>query len=262
MFRTPAIGVNSGSTASFRRDSGFKGLRSYMKQPWQRDNPRTRGGFTLLEILIAVFIFALIVSAIFTAYRGTFNVIEDTESQEDIYHMARVALERIIGDLEAAYSPESARNREADRATSEPVLFQGGTREINDLRCSELRFLSLAHLSFSDERPLAQPAEIAYYGAAAGIDGTVLDLYRSDTLLTHERAEPETGGLLLCKGLSTVDILYYDADGNPSESWNSVEGASEGKLPSRVSVRLEFPNPTDPERPLRFMTGVAIPMGG
>jgi len=233
-----------------------------MKQRGQPVNPGTRGGFTLLEILIAIFIFALIVSAVFTAYRGTFTVIEDTESREDIYHMARVALERIIEDLEAAYVPESAQNPEPDRTTPQPVLFQGGKKEINDLPCSELRFLSLAHLSFSDEKPLTQPAEIAYYAAAAGIDGKVLDLYRSDTLPAREKPESGAGGLLLCRGLSSVDVVYYDAEGEPHESWDSLEGASEGKLPSRVSIVLEFPNPADPERPFRFMTGVAIPMGG
>lgn len=217
------------------------------------------GGFTLLEILIAIFIFALVVSAIFAAYRGTFNIIDDTESQEDIYQMARIALERIAGDLEAAYFPELAHTPETDQATT--VWFEGEKKEIRDLRCGELRFVSLAHLTFSDEKSLAEPAEIAYY-AAAGSDEEGLDLYRSDTMLTRETPESGTGGLLICRGLSSIDFIYYDSGGQPHESWDSDEGATKGKLPSRVSILMQFPNRTDPDRPFRFMTGVAIPMGG
>ncbi len=217
------------------------------------------GGFTLLEILIAIFIFALVVSAIFAAYRGTFTIIDGTESQEDIYQMARIALERIAGDLEAAYLPELAHTPETDQATT--VWFEGEKREIRHLSCGELRFVSLAHLTFSDEKSLAEPAEIAYY-AAAGSHEEGLDLYRSDTSLTRETPESGTGGLLICKGLSSIDFVYYDADGQPHESWGSDEGATKGKLPSRVSILMQFPNRTDPGRPFRFMTGVAIPMGG
>jgi general secretion pathway protein J len=234
---------------------------SNMGKTTEAGNQKMEGGFTLLEILIAIFIFALIISAVFTAYRGTFNIIDETESQEDIYQMARIALERITGDLASAYFPEATQTGKADQADSEPILFHGEKSGIGDLRCGELRFLSLAHLDFSDEKCLAEPAEIAYYGATGSEEG-VLDLYRSDTSLARERPESGTGGLLLCKGLSSIDFIYCDAEGEPHEDWDSDEGFSKGKLPSRVSIMMEFPNPKDPERPYRFMTGIAIPMGG
>jgi len=233
-----------------------------MKKMRKAGNQKCEEGFTLLEILIAIFIFTLIVSAIFTAYRGTFNIIENTESQENIYHMARVTLDRMTRDLEAAYFPESTQNPETDQTAPDVGIFQGEKKEINDLPCGELRFSSLAHLTFSDEKALAEPAEIFYYAVATGTKKDLLDLYRSDTSLTRGRPESVTGGLLLCKGLSSIDLMYYDAEGEAHESWDSVESGSKGKPPSRVSILLEFPNSTDPERPFKFMTGVAIPMGG
>jgi len=232
-----------------------------MEKAPEAGNQKMQGGFTLLEILIAIFIFALIVSAVFAAYRGTLNIIDETESQENIYQMARIAMERITGDLASAYFPETTRSSEADQTLPEPAFFQGEKTYMEDLRCGQLRFLSLAHLTFSDEKSLVEPAEIAYYGAT-GVDGDVFDLYRSDTSLTRERPESGTGGLLLCKGLSSIDFIYYDAEGESHENWDSDEGPSKGKLPSRVSILMEFPNRTDPERPFRFMTGIAIPMGG
>ncbi|MBW2345581.1 MAG: prepilin-type N-terminal cleavage/methylation domain-containing protein, partial [Deltaproteobacteria bacterium] len=41
-------------------------------------------GFTLLEIMIAIFIFASVLSTIFISYTGTFNIIDKTESRSNI----------------------------------------------------------------------------------------------------------------------------------------------------------------------------------
>jgi len=243
------------------RESGNPYFCDHMKRIGTAENPNSAGGFTLLEILIAVFLFALIISAVLTAYRGTLNIIDETESQEDIYQMARIAMARVTGDLESAYSPETFQPSETGEETSDPSLFKGEKKYIEGLRCGELRFISLAHLTFSDKKSLAESAEIAYYGKT-GTDKDVLDLYRSDTLPTRERPEPGTGGLLLCKGLSSIDFIYYDSKGEPHENWDSDEGPSKGRLPSRVSILMEFPNRKDLERPFRFMSAIAIPMGG
>ena len=59
-------------------------------------NPK---GFTLLEVLIAMSIFAVVLSMLYTVYTGTFRNIEETESQADLYQMARIVLERMTEDL-------------------------------------------------------------------------------------------------------------------------------------------------------------------
>lgn len=218
-------------------------------------------GFTLLEIVIAIFIFALIVSTVLGVYRGTFAIMDETETQEDTYQTARIALERITSDLACAYLTEAGRSPRTDPLDSEEVLFHGEAKETGGLPCGELRFLSLAHLDFSEQRPLAEPAEITYYGATDQEKG-LLHLYRSDTSLSREKPESGTGGVILCKGLSSIQFTYYDANGQSHEDWNSSDGPFKGKLPARVAIRMEFPNPRDMKSPYRFMTGVAIPMGG
>jgi len=232
-----------------------------MNRCGNRHNQEMTEGFTLLEILIALFIFAMVASAIFTAYRGTLSMMAATESQEDLYQMARIAAERITGDLESAYFNGEEPSSETDQETPDRVLFQGERKEIQDVRFSELRFVSLAHLTFSDENSLAQPAEISYYAVAGSEEGQ-LDLYRSDTSITHERPESGSGGVLLCRGLSAIDFVYYNAGGEAHESWDSYEEPFKGELPTRVTILLEFPNRGDPDHPLRFTTGVALPMGG
>jgi len=222
---------------------------------------RVSPGFTLVEVLIAIFIFALVASAIFTTYTGTFRIIDVSESRADIYEMAGIALERISEDLESAYLSNITQIPGSDEANPEMVLFVGEKKELMGRSCGALRFLSLAHLTFSEEEPVAEPTEIVYYVAAIGEEG-LLELYRSDTPLSRERPDSESGGLLLCEGLSSIDFTYYDSDGEPHETWDAKEGESKGKLPSRISISMEFADSTNPDTPYKFKTGVALPMGG
>jgi len=242
---------------------GLGDFLSLMNSKFQISNFKFRvsPGFTLLEVLIATFIFALVASAIFTAYTGTFRIIDESESRADIYEMAGIALERISEDLESAYLSNMAQTPGSDKANSEMVLFVGEKKELMGRSCGSLRFLSLAHLTFSEEEPVAKPTEIVYYVATKGEEG-LLELYRSDTPLGHERPDSESGGLLLCEGLLSIDFTYYDSDGEPHETWDSEEGESKGKLPLRISISMEFADSTNPDTPYKFMTGVALPMGG
>jgi len=218
-------------------------------------------GFTLLEVLIAVFIFALVASAIFTAYTGTFRIIDESESRADICEMAGMALERISEDLESAYIANVEHTPGSDKANPAMVMLVGEKKELMGRSYGTLRFLSLAHLTFSEEESVAKPTEIVYYVTARDGEG-LLELYRSDTPLSHERPDAESGGLLLCEGLSSIGFTYYDSEGEAHETWDSGEGESKGKLPSRVSISMEFADSTNPGTPYKFMTGVEIPMGG
>jgi len=222
---------------------------------------KVQKGFTLVEILVAIAIFGLIALAVFPVYRGTFRIIDETESEEDIYQMARIALERIGGDLSSVCRLEAIRGNEPEETPAESILFRGEKKDLGDLRCEDLRFVSLAHLDFTDRRSVAEPAEITYYGAARS-DGEAFDLYRSDTLLVRERPESGAGGLVLCKGLSSIQFIYYDSQGEAHEEWDSSVGSFKGALPERVVVVMEFPNPANQDKPFRFRTGVAIPTAG
>lgn len=53
-------------------------------------------GFTLIEILIAIFIFAIVVTTIFGSYRSVFGDVETLGKGTALYEMARNCLERMF----------------------------------------------------------------------------------------------------------------------------------------------------------------------
>jgi prepilin-type N-terminal cleavage/methylation domain-containing protein len=220
----------------------------------------TTKGFTLLEILIAIFILATVLSTIFAAYTGTFRVIRETEARTDVYAMARVALSRIQEDLESAY----VYSREApdeDSSFTEEVPFVGEDKTIEGSDADSLRFLSRARILLAEEDIHSGLTEIRYY-VKESEERKGLVLYRSDTPEFQEKPEPETGGATLCEGLSAVRFTYVDQEGNEYDSWDSFGKESGRRLPAMVSVLLEFVNETRPDAPVKFRGGAAIPLAG
>ncbi len=220
-----------------------------------------QSGFTLIEILIAIAIFATILTTIYGSYTGTFRVIDDTESQAEIYRMARIAMERMVEDLESVYIQKGNQHAssEGDRASS--FQFLGEEGEIMGRRADKLRFISSAHIDFSGKDPGHGATQIGYYLKESG-DGEGFILYRADNPLFKETypSDEESEGLVLCEGLASVAFTYYGEDGQAFNNWDSTAGGMEDKIPKAVSITLEFKNTINPELPIRFMTSVALPM--
>lgn len=221
--------------------------------------PMTLAGFTLLEILIATLILAVVLSIIFVSYRGTYRNIEETSAQAEIYGMARVALERITEDLESVYMIEAAATAPSGGGGPPPGRFVGADAQIDGRSADTLRFLSRAHLVFAGSERGSGTAEIVY-SVTKSVEGDHFLLYRSDTAELEETSKDGDQGLILCDNLHSVNITYYDEKDQTHDHWNSTENEFKDRLPRRVAILLEFVNPSNPEIPLRFETGAALPM--
>ena len=219
------------------------------------------GGFTLMEVLIAVFILAVVLSMIYASYTGTLRNVEDVESQAEIYRMARIAMERVAEDLgSTVYASPKEGNPEAAQADVLALRFVGEAKDIDGRRADTLRFASLAHLALEEEGAGAGPAEIVY-GVREGEDGNGLVLYRSDIPILMGGAGDQPEGLILCDGLYSIRFIYYDEQGEEYDRWDSSEGTLQGRPPARVGIELAFGDASK-EAPLRFLTGVALPTAG
>jgi general secretion pathway protein J len=218
-------------------------------------------GFTLIEILIAILIFVVVLTTIYASYTGTFRVIDDTESQAEIYRMARIAMERMLEDLESVYIQKGNQHASSEGDRGSSFQFFGEEREIMGRRADTLRFTSSAHIDFSGKDPGHGATQIGYYVKERN-DGEGFVLYRADNPLFRETYpfDEESDGLVLCEGLTSVAFTYYGEDGSVFNSWDSTTEGMENKIPKMVFISLEFQNTLNPELPIRFMTSVALPM--
>jgi len=216
---------------------------------------KNQAGFTLLEIIVALLIFAVIVSVIYPAYTGTYRNIDVAETQAEIYEMARITLIRIIEDIESTYIP-----RESDISgdSENTETFTGQSDYLGGRRADRIRFFSKSHIDITDSLVEGGDAKIAYYPLQK--EDESISLYRSDTPGNLEWPEENTKGWIICEGLYSISFTYTDKNGNTYDDWDTSVGNSRNKLPSIIHITLEFIDKDDPETPLIFSTAVAVPL--
>jgi len=221
-----------------------------------------KSGFTLAEILIAIFIFAVVLTVIYTSYTGTFRVVGETESQAEIYRMARITMERMLEDLESTYIPKGEGNTKSEEDPLKSFQFVGRDQEIKGRSADTLRFISRAYINLSGQDEDTGKTEIGYY-VKANEQGEDFVLYRSDRPMFKEGflLEADYGGVVLCEGLVSVNFTYYEEKGEALENWDTASDDLRNTIPRMVSILLEFANPLNPETPLRFTTSVSLPIG-
>jgi general secretion pathway protein J len=207
-------------------------------------------GFTLIEILIAIFILAIVLSTIYAAYTGTFRIIKASEYDSDIYTMARTTMERMVKDL-GAISAHKGRFE----LISKPTLL--GEKEF-----PSLSFTSTGHVEFSDKGIPSGTSTISYF-VEEDNENKVYTLFRDDVLISKpDKQETPRGGFVLCERLQSLTYKFYDTAGKEYDTWDSSSD-SEGqknKAPSMVSIHLYLVNPDDQDRPYKFMTKVFLPI--
>lgn len=212
-------------------------------------------GFTLVELLFAIFIFAIVISSVYGSYRATFHIVNGSEFQLDMSHRARVVLQRISEDLYSIVAGPGG-------------VLRGETNEYSGVRGDNLSFVSSAHLVLKKSDTQSGHALIEY-SVEADEGGDFLNLYRSDTLLLpgidSEGDEPQKH--LLCRGLQGLRFTYVNEDGTETDEWQSDEGAVANEdggqetpfLPNLMYVELSFAESSESENNTVFKTGIALP---
>jgi general secretion pathway protein J len=212
-------------------------------------------GFTLLEIMIAIFIFAVVITTIFTSYSAISSGNEIIDQNTASYEMATNCLNRMIIDLRSihlslppGYSPPAIGDP--------PELYRivGDKFDIQGTAFPRLRFTSLAHISFGEKRE-SGIAEIVYYVQAADDGNHVLK--RADKLYPYGEFEEKPGDPVLCENVKSLAFKYYDKEGTEYDQWDS-DGEDLGySTPSAIGIKLELAEGTDS---LAFETMVNLPV--
>jgi len=207
-----------------------------------------RQGFTLLEILIAISIFAMVIALAYSSYNATFHIINSAEAQTETYSKARITMERIRGDLESFYPGEE-------------ILFKGKQETLGNHRADTLQFLSTAHIRLHPDSAPRGPVLVNYH-VMEDPDSDSLLLFRSTQPVTDELEEKDVmnGALLLCDNLLEVAFDYQNKDGENVEGWGEEEGEeNEATLPELITISLRFKDTKEDTGGTLFQTGIRLP---
>jgi general secretion pathway protein J len=221
-------------------------------------HPRTKrstGGFTLLEILLAIFIFSILVTTVF----GSFAVLSDgadvLKLDTGLRQAARTSLERITQDLKQIHFalPPQYRKPEFNDDPNEYRLV-GAQADVGNADFDQLRFTSLAHISFQGD-PRLGIARIIYYPAELTPDHWVLR--RADHLYPYPDFEPSEQDPILCEDLLEFKLTFFDDEGADFDRWDTESDDHDYASPRAIAITLKTGTA---ERSVTLATKVDLPV--
>jgi general secretion pathway protein J len=200
-------------------------------------------GFTLMEILVATAILAIVVTTVLASFNSVFSTTEVLDESADIYEMAKNCLKRMTLDLESIhvtqrplYKPPEFDQPPDPYRIAATVEDTGGTGF-----AQTLRFASRAHVGF-EKSPREGIAEIIYY-VKSGEDGH-LTLKRADNLYPYPEFEKKGSDPALCKYVKSLSFKFYDKEGIEFDVWDSDSEEFGYATPKAIAIKLELANRT------------------
>lgn len=209
-----------------------------------RTDPKPRGlsalsrGFTLLEIITAVFILAVVVSLVVGTFDGIYEGADRINMGTDLHEMGNACLDRMSKDLQSVHVASYPRYRPPDIDDDPEIYhFKGEKRSTGGQSFGWLRFTSMAHLPFNQQ---AQEgiAEIVYY--VQQTDDSAYILRRADKLYPYpEQFEESDTDPIMCEHLLGLEIVYFDAAGREYDEWDSESDDMANSTPRAVGITIK-----------------------
>ncbi len=238
-----------------RRDAG--GLARLVA----RRRGRAWAGFTLVEVLIAIAILAMISTLLFTSFSSLKRSKDGVRRVSERHREGRMAISRVARELQSAYI-----SRHLPPDINQAVVRTAfiGTQ---GAPADRIDFNAFVHRRMDRDARESDQAELSYFGMASETERGVFDLVRrTNPKLDHE---PEKGGRvqILATDIDLFDLRYLDPlTGLWVEEWDSTESIKQfDRMPLQVRVILILNGGARVSQgrgrdPLTFATKVSIPL--
>jgi general secretion pathway protein J len=183
--------------------------------------------------MLALAILGFVTAIMWGSFSQTATNKKAIEAAQDRTHTVRVALLRMVREIEMAYLSASENTALSDRRT----FLIGASRSDVD----ELQFSSFAHQRMRAGVAEGDTSLISYYGERDPEDRRVLNLMRRETRrLQAENPSTILGeAYILCPDVSRLKIQYYDHKLKEwVNEWSTLNASGNQYLPTHVRITL------------------------
>lgn len=214
---------------------------------------RSRRAFTLLELIVAMALVAIVATSLYAALAISFNARNSARAQTEVMGSAMIALDIVEQDFRNAVPP--------DGTLTAP--FVGSMQRIGLGSVATVSFCTVARDPVAiDEsgnvNPFFDSRRWVEISAVDTGDGLTLIRRIQRNLLTESAFEVEEEPLIT--GLASFEVRYFDGY-DWLEEWDSeLQG---DVMPLAVEIVLEFdqPAPGGPDRNYRLRQVIPLPCG-
>jgi general secretion pathway protein J len=223
---------------------------------------RAARGFTLVELLVAIVVLSLISVLIYNAFASMKRSREGIERVDDRYREGRLAMTRMVRELQSAYISLHAPINTSLLVQRTAFIASTGTP------ADRLDFNSFSNRRIDKNSHVSDQCELSYFGSANPEISGVTDLARR--ISTTLDLEPKKGGRVevLATDIDLFDLQYLDpVTGNWVETWDTTQSVTgqPARLPVQVRIVLVLNGGSRQgyqrgQGRIRLVTKVALPI--
>ncbi len=200
------------------------------------ENAIKENGFTLIEILVALFLFSIVITIVFASFKELAYSATRVGESGAAYDMVNPCLLRVTTDLESVFVHQRPGYVEPDfNSDPDPFRVEGSGETVGDSIYPVIRFASLAHLAI-DRDTRQGISEIVYY--VDDNDGELV-LRRSDRIGFQEEFEKKKSHPVICRKIKKMTVAYFDASGESHDDWDSESDEYGYATPSHIEITIE-----------------------
>ncbi|MBC7171309.1 MAG: prepilin-type N-terminal cleavage/methylation domain-containing protein [Polyangiaceae bacterium] len=217
---------------------------------------RSRLGITLIEVMVAISIFSIVATLVYSAFIQTARHKANLELDLDRHHVIEAALERMARELSMAFV--SAQKNPSPSLVTMNSAFIGTDRGRRD----RVDFTSFSHRRLFRDAHESDQNEISYFLASHPTrSGELVLARREQNRIDHD---PTKGGRvqILLEGIKELEFEYLDPTTHIWQMRLSTQNAADqpNRLPSQVKIRIRVEDPRDPRRTVVFGTRAVLPL--
>lgn len=194
---------------------------------------RLARGFTLMEVMIAVAITALMGTVVAMAFQTGFHAKEVVEADADRYRMLRTAMNRMAREIGSAYVSDRYDPKRFRDQNDRPSNFIGER--------DKLTFTTFAHQRLYTDAKESDQEVVEYFIETSNEKGARgrQDLKRRENPNVLDRIDRGGTTDVLYEGIKGIEFAYWDSEKKEwDDEWDTRRTERKSILPTRVKVTI------------------------
>ncbi len=209
-----------------------------------RGAPAGRGGFTLIEVMIAIVITSVVLGMVYSSFQAVMDTRERVSESTNSNMTARLVLSRLAREIESAYIVQRPENAPPE---SRYTFFDGSESAVEGHLAAKLSFTTFAHTKRALDADESDQSVIAYECEMLPTDdgeGQQLALIRREWRRVAPPGETQFYDpvpVSLAEGIEGFKLRFLEPEGGDwTELWNSEDTRTLDALPGAVEITLSF----------------------
>jgi general secretion pathway protein J len=193
---------------------------------------------SLVEVMVAMSIFAIVASLLYSGFVQTSRTKERVERQLDREHEIRNGIERIAQELATAYTSAQRNINESLRTMLTGLVAK------EDGSNSKIYFSSFSHRRLYRNAHESDQNELSYFVTQDPDDNSKDVLARREQRRVDDDLEKGGQAQILISDVSGFELSFFDPlTGEWSSTWDTTQSASQpNRLPMQAKIKVTVPN--------------------